>query len=92
MKSLKENWALYLIILILAILYFTKEDGSIKVEQKNYDKKLDSLTTLIESREVGESKTINNVTNNIIKGESEKIWYSQSDSLRLRFIDSVLGR
>ena len=90
--NLKQNYLLYLLIIIgVCIIYFKQPPDPIEVKQEAYDKKSDSVKTIIHEREVVEKRTINNVYNNIIKGNEEKIWYSQSDSLRLRFIDSVLG-
>lgn len=85
----KDYVIIALIIIGFCILYL-KPDNEVKIEQKNYDKKLDSIMNNIEKSEVKQFKTIQNVTNNIIENKVNKVWYSQSDSLRLIFIDSTL--
>lgn len=90
MESIKNNWLLYTILIIgILVIYFKPQNSEIKQEQKDYDKKLDSITTLVDKREAIEHRITHNVTNNIIENKTNKTWYSQSDSLRLRFIDSV---
>lgn len=84
-----KDYILYALIIVLGLVIYFKPSDEIKDQQKDYDSKFDSLTAKIEAREVVEQKTINNVTNNIIENNTNKVWYSQSDSLRLHFIDSV---
>lgn len=86
--TLKDFVIIVIIIIGFCILYL-KPDNEVKIEQRSYDKKLDSIMTNIGKSEVKQFKTIQNVTNNIIENKVNKVWYSQSDSLRLHFIDSA---
>lgn len=82
----KDYIIIALIIIVGLIIYFKPVEST---EQKDYDKKLDSITTLVAKRELIENRITHNVTNNIIENNTNKVWYSQSDSLRLHFIDSA---
>lgn len=85
----KDYVIIALIIIGFCILYLKPNDTALKIEQKNYDKKLDSIMDKVAKSEAKQYKTIQNVTNNIIENNSKKFWYSQSDSLRLHYIDST---
>lgn len=85
----KDYFIIALIIIGFAILYLKPNDTALKIEQKNYDKKLDSIMDKVAKSEVKQFKTIQNINNTIIENKVNKVWYSQSDSLRLHFIDSV---
>lgn len=90
MKQLKDNWLLYLLIIVGIAIIYLKPNNDWKEAKNDLKQARDSTFTIHHEREVIKEKTKTNITNILNEVTPQTQYYTKNDSTRIRFIDSFL--
>ena len=91
MKGLKDNWLLYLIVIIAFLaIYLQPNNDIVNDTGKEIKRYRDSTYTIRHEREIIKERIKTNISNIYNEKEISILLYTKDDSSRLWFIDSFL--